>query len=164
MPVIGNGDMASVLVDRPDRLYFVSGVSNSAEDRESEYQRELNLLLSQNRSMHVVYVSSLAVFYSNTRYAQHKREMERAVKAYFPKYTIIRIGNITWGDNPHTLLNFIRGQIQRGEEPFIQDVYRYVVDEEEFSYWIEQIPDWSCEMNVPGQRLKVADIVEKWCR
>ena len=35
--IIGNGDIASVLNDREGAIFFVSGVSNSNEIRESEF-------------------------------------------------------------------------------------------------------------------------------
>lgn len=158
--IIGSGDIASVLNDRPDRLFFVSGVSNSAETTLSEYQREINLLLAQDTSMHVVYCSSLCVFYSDTPYARHKRMMEELIKKTFKHYTIVRIGNITWGNNPHTILNFFRDKIRKGEEFEIRDVSRYLVDKEEFLYWVNLAPDWSCDMNIIGKTMKVKDIVE----
>src|SRR3989304_9134509 len=99
MPIIGNGDIASVLPKRHDLLLFASGVSNSQETRESEYRREKNLLLKQDRKAHIVYFSTLAVLYGNNRYVQHKREMEALIKQKFPHYTIMRLGNITWGTN-----------------------------------------------------------------
>ena len=165
MPIIGHGDIAQVLtgVDRPDRIYFCSGVSNSAETRESEYQREKDLLWEQDISKHLVYFSSLSIFYSDTRYVQHKRYMEKLVKSSFDHYTIVRMGNIAWGSNPNTLINFISNKI-RTREPFdIQDVYRYVLEKDEFLYWIDLIPDWSCEMNIVGKRMKVKDIVREYC-
>jgi hypothetical protein len=161
--IVGNGDIASVLkefADIPDKLFFVSGVSNSGETRVSEYQREVNLLLEQDTSLHIVYVSSLCVFYADTMYAQHKRRMEQLIKKTFVHYTIIRIGNITWGTNPHTLLNFLRNKIRMGEPFEVQDVYRYVVDEEEFLYWLRMIPEWNCEMNIVGKKMKVQEIVD----
>jgi nucleoside-diphosphate-sugar epimerase len=143
-----------------DWLWFVSGVSNSGEMRASEYQREVSLLLRQDTSLHIVYVSSLCVFYSDTPYARHKRMMEKLIKQTFKRHTIIRIGNITWGDNPHTLLNFLRKKI-RNKEPFeIRDVYRYIVDKDEFLYWLRLVPEWNCEMNIPGKRMKVCEVVE----
>jgi hypothetical protein len=161
--IIGNGDIASVLIDRSDRFYFAAGVSNSLETNESEYWREVELFLKQERGVHFVYFSSLAVFYSNSRYARHKREMEKNVRMRFEEYTILRIGNITWGKNPNTLINFIKDKI-KNREPFeIQDVYRYICDKEEFLYWIDMIPDWSCEMNIVGRRMKVKDIVKEYC-
>ena len=108
MPIIGNGDIASVLPDRDNLLFFASGVSNSGETRESEYRREKDLLLAQNNQSHLVYFSSLAVFYGETRYTRHKKEMEGLVETYFPAHTIIRLGNIDFGDNPHTLINFFK--------------------------------------------------------
>lgn len=92
--IIGNGDLASVLPNRPDLWFFVSGVSNSQEHRESEYQREVDLLLEQPKNAHIVYFSSLGVLDGNSRYYRHKRDMELTIKSNFPLYTIIRIGNI----------------------------------------------------------------------
>jgi hypothetical protein len=154
--IVGNGDVASVLKDRPDRIYFASGVSNSQETKETEYSRELDLLRKQNRQMHLVYFSSLSVFYSSTRYAKHKRMMEKFIIGYFPKHTIIRLGNISWGKNPYTLINYLKTH----PEAEIQDVYRYVIDKNEFLHWMDMIPNWSCEMNCPGRRLKVKEIKE----
>jgi hypothetical protein len=156
--IIGNGDIASVLIDREDRLYFASGVSNSEETREREYEREAILLTDQDKWRHIVYFSSLCVFYTDTRYAQHKRMMEKLVKKYFGHYTIIRLGNITWGKNPHTLINYMKTH----KDAEVKDVYRYVVDKEEFLHWMELIPEWSCEMNVPGRMLKVKDIKKEY--
>jgi hypothetical protein len=167
MAIIGHGDIASVLnpVDREDRIYFASGVSNSGETRESEYQREIDLLRKQDSTKRLVYFSSLCIFSANTRYSKHKREMETFVKCWFPSYTIIRLGNISWGThNPHTLINAIREKIRKREQFEVKDVYRYVCDMEEFLYWIGMIPpDWSCEMNIIGRRMKVKDIVKEYC-
>lgn len=158
--IVGNGDIASVLTDREGFCFFASGVSNSQEDRESEYKRERDLLTKQDTRQHLVYFSSLGVLNGETRYLRHKRKMELEVKKA-PRSTIVRIGNITWGDNPHTLINFLRGKINAGEKFDIQDVYRYVVDKEEFLYWVNLIPEWSCEINIPGRRMKVREIVKE---
>jgi hypothetical protein len=161
--ILGSGDIASVLIDRPDRLYFCSGVSNSSETRESEYLREIVLLQEQDKSKHLVYFSSLSIFYSDSRYAKHKRLMEDLVNLNFAHYTIMRMGNIIWGNNPHTLINFIRNKIRNRESFEIQDVYRYVVDKEEFLHWVDLIPPWNAEINITGRRMKVRDIVKEFC-
>ncbi len=161
--IIGHGDIASVLPKKSDRLFFASGVSNSLEKRESEYQREKNLLLKQNRKAHLVYFSSLAVLYGNNRYVKHKREIEELIKREFPHFAIIRLGNITWGTNPHTIINFFRLQIKKGNRIKIQDTYRYIIDQDEFLHWINLIPDWNCEMNIPGRRMKVSEILDEYC-
>lgn len=163
--IVGNGDIASVLKkidNRLDRVYFASGVSNSQEDREEEYKREVSLLAKQDQSKHLVYFSSLAIFYGDTRYVRHKRIMERIIKEAFPLYTIIRLGNITWGNNPHTLINYFRHKIKKGEPFEIRDEYRYIVDKDEFLHWIGLIPNFSCEMNITGRRMKVAEIVKEY--
>lgn len=161
--IIGHGDIASALKDRKDKVFFASGVSNSQEKRESEYRREKNLLLKQDRRLHIVYFSSLAVLYGKNRYVQHKREMESLIKQEFPRYTVMRIGNITWGTNPHTLINYFRHQLKTGKPIKIQDTYRYIIDKDEFLHWIGLIPDWSCEMNITGRRMKVSEIVDEYC-
>ena len=161
--IIGSGDIASVLPRRADRLFFASGVSNSLEKRESEFQREKNLLLKQNRKSHLVYFSTLAVFYGDNRYVKHKLEVEDLIRSQFPKYTILRIGNITWGTNPHTIINFFRARLEKGMPIKIQDTYRYVIDKDELLHWINLIPDWNCEMNIPGRRMKISEIVDEYC-
>lgn len=161
--IIGNGDIASVLkeVDRDDLTFFASGVSNSQEDRKSEYMREVDLLDEQNPSRHLVYFSSLSIFHTNTKYTMHKRAMEESIKKWFSTYTIVRLGNITWGDNPHTFINYFKRKIQNNEPISIKDEYRYLIDKEEFLHWMKLIPIWSCEMNLPGKRMKVQEIVNK---
>lgn len=158
--IVGSGDIASVLVDREDRLYFASGVSNSQETRESEFQREADLLLKQDRTKHIVYFSSLSVFYADTRYTQHKRKMEELVKS-FPHYTILRLGNIIWGSNPHTFINHIRSKIKNAEQVEIRDVYRYVIEKEEFLHWISLVPNWNCEISI-GKMMKVKEVVDRY--
>lgn len=169
--IIGDGDIAGVLPDRNDLLFFASGVSNSQETRESEYEREEKLLLDQLPkdkwgvvNPHIVYFGSLSVFYSDTRYARHKRRMEEIVKCNFPLHTIIRIGNITWGTNPHTLINHFKAMAESGEPLDIQDTTRYVVEMDEFLHWINLIPSWSCEMNIPGRIMTIQEIVDKFIR
>ena len=48
--ITGSGDIASVLPNREDLHFFASGVSNSQETRESEYEREEDLLLEQDET------------------------------------------------------------------------------------------------------------------
>lgn len=164
--IIGSGDIASVLVDKKDKLFFATGVSNSQETDEMAYQLEkdlANLLVKTQKMQEVqfVYFSSLAVFEKETRYLKHKREMEEFVKT-LPNYCIVRLGNITWGNNPHTIINSLRTKHKNGQRFPIKDEYRYIVKEEEFLYWISLIPSWSCEISITGQRMKVQELVDKY--
>ena len=158
--IIGNGNIASVLPERDDLLFFASGVSNSSEDRESEFKRERDLLLEQDMTKHLVYFSTLSVFYADTPYVEHKQTMELMVKDYFDRHTIVRLGNITWGKNPNTLLNFLRDKIANGKPYKTRQVWRYITDKNEFKHWLALMPDWNCEMNITGLRLTVSQIVE----
>jgi hypothetical protein len=63
----------------------------------------------------------------------------------------VRIGNITWGDNPHTLINYLSSH----PNAEIRDEYRYIVNKEEFFYWMDLLPARNCEISIPGKRLKV---------
>lgn len=158
MPIIGDGDIAGVLPDRDDLVFFASGVSNSGEIDESEYKREIALLSRQDRNRRLVYFSSLAVFYSESRYATHKRAMESMIKKFSKYYCIVRLGNIDWGTNPHTLINYLRAH----PEAEIKDEYRFIISKEEFLLWINMIPPWNCEMNCPGRMMTVQEIKNEY--
>ena len=158
--VIGHGDIAKVLPQRKNLLFFASGVSNSQEIHRHAYAREEDLLMSQPRDEHIVYFSSLSIFYDNTLYTRHKRYMETLVKENFPTYTIMRLGNIAWGNNPHTLINYLRAH----PKAEIRNEYRYLISKDEFLHWINLIPSWPCEMNCPGERLKVKEVYERFVK
>ena len=164
--IIGDGDIASALegCGKKGMLFFASGVSNSQETRESEYQREKDLLLAQDRSKRLVYFSSLCIFHSpDSRYAQHKREMEELIKDNFDQWTIMRLGNITWGSNPNTLINHFKYQRMLGESLTIMDTERYIMDKEEFRHWVGMIPqDRNVEMNITARRMNIREIVEEF--
>lgn len=153
--IIGSGDIATVLTDRPDVTWFASGVSNSQCIDINEFERERVLLRNQSRERHLVYFSSLCIYYSDIMYAQHKRIMEQFVTAWQDSYTIVRLGNIAWGKNPHTLINYLRSH----PDAPIQNTYRHVITLEEFKYWMNLIPVGSKnEMNIPGKMWFVPDL------
>ncbi len=162
--IVGNGDIASALegLDRPDYTFFASGVSNSQEIRESEYQREVDLLLSQPRDSRLVYFGSLSIFYNEGRYVDHKMLMEELVKDEFSMHTIMRVGTITWGSNPNTIINFLRNRMKEREPIEIRETTRYIMDRKEFRHWIKLIPDWNCQMNLTGHPMSVEEIVKEY--
>lgn len=150
--IIGHGDIASVIEDVTNVTFFASGVSNSRCEDNREFQREFDLLLKMPQHQHLVYFSSLSIYYGSSPYVTHKKRMEMVVRAMFNSYTIIRIGNISWGKNPNTLINYLKAH----PEAEIQNVYRHVIDKEEFQYWLKMIPvGVRNEMNVPGKRVWV---------
>lgn len=155
--IIGSGDISSVLVDRNDVTFFASGVSDSSCTDPVKFEREKSLLLEQPRHIHLVYFSSLCVYTSKTVYANHKRVMENLVRNTFASCTIVRLGNIDWGENPHTLLNYL---CNHPEAPVLH-VYRHIVSKGEFLYWMNLIPVGKRnEMNIPGKMWFVPDLVD----
>ena len=168
--IVGNGDLASMLApyDRRDRIYYAAGVSNSGKIPEPEYERDLQRLDDTIRNhmyslpqKKLVYFSSLCVFYSTARYAMHKTYAEQMVREDCRSYAILRLGNITWGKNPHTLINFLRGRHRAGLPLDIQPVYRYIVTPDELEHWLKLIPDWNCEMSI-GCRMSVQAIADEF--
>jgi hypothetical protein len=154
--IIGNGDIASAIIDREDVNFFASGVSNSACTDFKQFNREITLLDKMPKHVHVVYFSSLCIYYSPSFYANHKKMMERIVRTSFDSYTIVRLGNISWGINPNTFINYLKAHL----EAEIQNVYRHIIDKEEFQYWLSMIRVGERDiMNVPGKMVWVPDFV-----
>jgi hypothetical protein len=140
--IIGKGDIASVLNDREGAIFFASGVSKSTETKESEFLREIELLKKQDTSKCIFYFSSIAVddINKNNQYIEHKRKMELLIKSNFENYNIIRIGNITWGSNPNTFINYIKNKIKNGETIEIKDEYKYMIDKEQLVLLTNNLP------------------------
>lgn len=161
--IVGRGDIASILNDRDDVTFFASGVSNSSETRESEFNREINLLLNQNKDKSLFYFSSIALDIldkSVNRYYFHKHKMENLIRNNFKNHTIIRIGNITWGNNPHTFLNSIRDKIRKNEPIHIADEYRYVINKEQLLLLTDNLPSKGAhQISVFGKMAKVKDLI-----
>lgn len=159
--IIGSGDIAQQLyrVDKPFVTFFASGVSNSKQEDENEYEREINLLMQQPKDQHLVYFSSLCIYYSQTRYAQHKVQVERLIKENFQAYTIVRLGNITWGRNPNTIINYFKLQNRSKQTPHLEDGHRFIIAEPEFCYWMQHLPiGTKNEMNIPGEMVSINEI------
>lgn len=155
--ILGHGDISTALTDREDVLFFACGVSNSKESLPHEYEREMRLLMNQDKSKHIVYFSSLCIYYAKTEYARHKRIMENTIRNHWNSYTIVRIGNIDWGKNPNTLVNYLKAH----PDAKIQNVYRHIVSIDEFKYWMAHIlVGQKNEMNIPGKMWFVPELAE----
>lgn len=118
--IIGNGLIANSLrnIDSKDNLFFASGVSNSLETKNSEFEREFSLLkntLEKYNQSKFIYFSTLSVndqSKQNSPYVLHKLKMEDYIKDNSRNYLILRIGNIVGkGGNPNTLFNYLKTQI-----------------------------------------------------
>jgi hypothetical protein len=162
--IIGKGDIASILNDRDDITFFASGVSNSSETRWEEFDREKKLLFEQDKDICLLYFSSIAIDikekYDNSKYLKHKKEMEDLIKSNFKNYIIIRIGNISWGSNPNTFLNYIKNKIKNKEVVHIMDEYKFMLDKKHVLLLTDNLPSiGQFEISVFGQMKKVKDLL-----
>ena len=160
--IIGRGNIAKVLKDREDLVFFASGVSDSSCISNEDYMREISMINNVDPSSHVVYFSNLGIYYKDDRYTRHKKYMEDLVKSRFKYYTIVRIEVCKWVDNPTTILNVFKEKLKSGEKIEIQNTHRYVLSLDEFLYWISLIPSkQNNEMNILGRRMHISEIVDE---
>lgn len=114
--VVGNGLIANLFKnhDGENVVFFASGVSNSLEDNQLNFEREENLVrktLEENPDKLFVYFSTCSIYDSSkaeSLYVLHKLNMESIVSKSAEKYLILRVSNaVGKGGNPNLLLNFI---------------------------------------------------------
>jgi nucleoside-diphosphate-sugar epimerase len=140
MKIIGNGLIANKFSNCKidDVLIFASGVSNSSEILDSEFQRERLLLLKaikNNSENKIVYFSSCGVIdrnNNNIAYYKHKLNMEKIVKKS-KNYLILRLPQLLSGlddtKNKNTIINNFVEKILCNEIVRIQiNASRYVID------------------------------------
>jgi hypothetical protein len=160
--IIGNGNIAKTLIDNDDLIFFASGVSDSSCVDFNEFNREYKLLMEIDKSKHVVYFSNLGIYYKNDPYTTHKINMENTIRNNFEYYTIVRIEVCEWVKNHTTILNVFKQKLLNTEKIEIQDTFRYVLNKEDFLYWINLIkPYTKNEMNILGKKMKISEIVNE---
>lgn len=144
--IIGNGLIAKSLqtIDSDEVLFFASGVSNSLETKDSEFQREFTLLqnaLASYPHSRFFYFSTLSILDQSkqeSRYVLHKKTMEEYIAAHSNNYLILRIGNLIGkGGNPNTLFNFFKNKILQNENFEIHtEARRLILGVEDLSSFI----------------------------
>lgn len=145
--IIGTGLIAKALkdIDAENILYFASGVSNSLETRNSEFERESSLLkhsIENNPGSKLIYFSTLSVndqSKQDSLYVLHKLEIENYIKNNVKNYLILRIGNIVGnGGNPNTLFNFLKGQISNNNKFVLHSkARRLLIDIDDISEFLK---------------------------
>jgi len=161
--IIGKGDIASILNDREGAIFFASGVSNSSETNELAFKREIDLLSQQDKSKCLFYFSSISIddeLKKFNRYIIHKKQIEEYISNNFENYNIIRIGNITWGKNPNTFLNFLRKKINNKEFVDIRDEFKYMIDKEQLLLLTDNLPlNGKNTISIFSRMAKVKDLL-----
>jgi UDP-2-acetamido-2,6-beta-L-arabino-hexul-4-ose reductase len=138
--IIGNGLIANAFEKykyNNDVIIFSSGVSNSSEVRESEFNREEYLLreyLSLKKKL--IYFSTISVVDESLEspYTNHKIKMEKIISTNHSNYLIFRLP-IVVGKNANgiTFFNSIKDKIKNEEELKIFNVGRYLIDIDDLS-------------------------------
>lgn len=145
--IIGNGLIANSLkgIDSKDNLFFASGVSNSLETKNSEFEREFTLLkntLENNSDSKFIYFSTLSIHDQSKKdslYVLHKIAMEDYIKNNSKSYLILRIGNIVGkGGNPNTLFNYLKTQIVNNSKFIVHSkARRLLIDMDDITKFLE---------------------------
>lgn len=130
--VIGNGLIANAFSEFKNIdniIIFASGVSNSLETNEKEFEREVDLLKSCDYNKKLIYFSSVNLF-EDRDYFRHKKNMEKTIKSLFNDYLIIRISQLIGnGGNENNLFNYFKNSIINETEITInKNAYRSLID------------------------------------
>lgn len=146
--IVGNGMIAKAFYNRKidtDVTIFASGVSNSQETRESEFDREFSLLQTEvSKDNHIVYFSTTSVYdesLKDTHYVLHKKKIEAYIQDNSKSYNIFRLPIVVGNtDNDLTLIKFLYKKIVSGENIniFVR-ACRYLLDVEDLSYLVSKI-------------------------
>lgn len=139
--IIGNGLIASAFreYNREDVIFFASGVSNSLENDEAQFEREENLIrktIAENPDKLFVYFSTCSIYDSSkasSLYVNHKLNMEHIVASENPKYLIVRVSNaVGKGGNQNLLMNYFYRAILSGNKISIhRNAARNLIDVED---------------------------------
>ena len=140
--ILGNGMIAKALKQykKDDTvILFASGVSNSKENDDSEFEREFELLKSlKGSNKKLIYFSTCSIFDESlfdSKYIIFKLKIEKFIKNNFSKYIIFRLPNITGKTkNKNTSFNYFKNKILKKEIIRIQsDASRYIIDIDDLS-------------------------------
>jgi nucleoside-diphosphate-sugar epimerase len=121
--VIGNGLLATSFekyINNDAVVIFCSGVSNSLCEDINEYSREQKLLeesIANSKNSLFVYFSTCSIYEkkpSESKYVEHKLNIENYIQKNCNKYLIIRLSNVVGKtSNPNTVMNFFYNRIEK---------------------------------------------------
>lgn len=173
--VVGKGLIAkcfSSYENSTEVLIFASGVSNSKNEIESEFQRELDLIkLNITFNGLFLYFSTCSIedpSLQNSKYIIHKKRMETFIKNNCTNYFIVRLPNVIGKTtNKHTLTNYFIDCIETNSHFNIQkDAFRYIIDVKDVYTVIDNVIKTNTKINsisnlVVNEKILVMDMVEE---
>lgn len=144
--IVGGGIIARSLHGlTSESTLFASGVSNSSCEDPLEFRREMDLLLSQDRSTKLVYFStcSLSDGSEHNEYLRHKLRMERLISEEFNEWLVLRLPTVVGhGGNSNNFFNFISNSLRRGEPVYVQrSLHRSLLDYQDIPTLAENLVD-----------------------
>lgn len=173
--IIGNGILAnefSNYANSDDILIFASGVSNSKETRQSEFDREKTLLrktIKNEPSKKIIYFSTCSMYdnyFENNQYVNHKLDMEKLISTNARDYLIIRLSQVVGKNNDKQLMGFLYNKILSDESFELYDIERNIIDISDVktivTYIIENNIGNNKTINIANpNNIKVIDLVKK---
>ena len=86
--------------------------------------------------------------------------MENIIRSNWNNYNIIRLGNIDFGTNPNTFINFLKAKKAAGEPYELLDEWRYLISQDELILLTQNLPlTGQNEINVFSKMVKPKDII-----
>lgn len=147
--IVGNGMAAKKFLcykKSINEIIFASGVSDSQETRMSEYEREFKLLkntIEESSSAVLIYFSTCSMYdpaSKDSRYVQHKLEMESYIKKNCSKFIIFRVTQIVGNTQNNTVINYFKNKILSGKAFEVwRDSNRNLVDIDDVFRLVEYI-------------------------
>ncbi len=170
--IIGSGLLATSLskLSHENSVFFASGVSDSSQVNEIEFEREKELLVKSMKNTgtcEFFYFSTCSIFdpsLTQSRYIAHKKRMEDVVLSK-PSGRVIRLPNLVGPmGNPANLINYLTNSIKHGYPIEIQrHATRYLLGVDEMNTLFQAVVDHGTQQLItsltPPKNIKVTDIV-----
>jgi nucleoside-diphosphate-sugar epimerase len=156
--VIGNGLIAtkfSSYANNEQIIIFASGVSNSKDATESDFNREFDLLkntVEKYQNKLLVYFSTCSIYDADentSSYVLHKLNIENYIKINALKFYIFRVSNLVGSSgNSKTVLNYFYAQIKSGNHFYLwKNAKRNLIDIDDMEKIIDYIIEKSYKKN-----------------
>lgn len=157
--IIWNGLIANAFLnykDNNDIIIFASWVSNSKNQDDNLFKREIDLIketLKLNYNKLFIYFSSCSITDEtlwNSKYINHKINAENIIKNNKNNnFLIIRIPNVVWyTNNPNTLINYLINNIKNWNKFILyKNAKRNIIDVEDLFKISEYIIDKKLFLN-----------------
>lgn len=150
--VVGRGLVASLFNEystSDEVLIFASGVSDSNEQRDSEFKRELDLInlhLSNHPNSLFVYFSTCSVadeIFKNRKYTIHKLAVEKLIMECSSNFLICRLSNLVgFGGNSKNIFNYLVQSVINGKSINIwRNASRSLLDVDDLKSILESVID-----------------------